>query len=145
MYTYKIHIFFPKYPPIYLWYIQYIFDISDISVKSKYRYIRDYRYFLPWLQFKTMFWCYTINCEFSLMLIMIKMKKNRCVGYWKLRNIMGVNRIMSWKIVDVKIWFDFTSYASWLCEKKKKKNWRNGCVKWKWEWQDANEGKKEKK
>ena len=25
-----------------------IFDISDISVKSKYRYIRDYRYFHPW-------------------------------------------------------------------------------------------------
>ncbi|RVW24044.1 hypothetical protein CK203_093021 [Vitis vinifera] len=26
---------------------RYISDISDISVKSKYRYIRDYRYFLP--------------------------------------------------------------------------------------------------
>ena len=27
---------------------EYISDISDISVKSKYRYIRDYRYFHPW-------------------------------------------------------------------------------------------------
>ena len=26
------------------------FDISDISVKSKYRYIRNYRYFIPWVQ-----------------------------------------------------------------------------------------------
>ena len=26
-------------------------DISDISVKSKYRYIRDYRYFHHWLGF----------------------------------------------------------------------------------------------
>ena len=34
---------------------------------------------------------------------------------------MGVSRIMSWKIVDVKIWFNFTSHASWLCEKKEKK------------------------
>ena len=25
---------------------------------------------------------------------------------------------MSCKIVDVKIWFDCTSYASWLCEEK---------------------------
>ena len=24
------------------------------------------------------------------------------------------------KIMDVKIWFDYTSYASWLCEEKKK-------------------------
>ena len=30
-----------KYPPIFS-------DISDISVKSKYRYIRKYRYFVPW-------------------------------------------------------------------------------------------------
>ena len=30
-------------------YIQYISNISDISVKSKYRYIRDYRYFHPCL------------------------------------------------------------------------------------------------
>ena len=56
---------------------------------------------------------------------------------------MGVNRIMSWKIVDVKIWFDCTSYASWLYEEKK--NWINGCVKWKWEWKDPEEGKHEKK
>ena len=27
-------------------------DIFDISVKSKYRYIRNYRYFVPWLQVK---------------------------------------------------------------------------------------------
>ena len=35
-------IFLSKYPPIFT-------DISDISVKSKYRYIRNYRYFVPWL------------------------------------------------------------------------------------------------
>ena len=35
-------IFLSKYPPIF-------YHISDISVKSKYRYIRDYRYFDPWL------------------------------------------------------------------------------------------------
>ena len=34
-------IFLSKYPPIFT-------DISDISVKSKYRYIRNYRYFVPW-------------------------------------------------------------------------------------------------
>ena len=33
---------------------------------------------------------------------------------------MGVNRIMSWKIMDVKIWFSCISYASWLCEEKEK-------------------------
>ena len=33
---------------------------------------------------------------------------------------MRVNKIMFWKIVDVKIWFDCTSYASWLCEAKEK-------------------------
>ena len=27
---------------------------------------------------------------------------------------------MSWKIVDIKIWFDRTSYSSWLCEEKEK-------------------------
>ena len=27
-------------------------DISDISVKSKYQYIRNYRYFHPWLSLK---------------------------------------------------------------------------------------------
>ena len=32
---------------------------------------------------------------------------------------MGVNRIMFWKIMDVKIWFNCTSYASRLCEEKK--------------------------
>ena len=36
-------IFLSKYPPIFT-------DISDISVKSKYRYIRNYRYFVPCLQ-----------------------------------------------------------------------------------------------
>ena len=34
-------IFLSKYPPIFT-------DISYISVKSKYRYIRNYRYFVPW-------------------------------------------------------------------------------------------------
>ena len=29
---------------------------------------------------------------------------------------MEVNGIMSWKIINVKIWFDCISYASWLCE-----------------------------
>ena len=42
----KISIDISPIYPIYLRYIQYI---SDISVKSKYRYIRDYRYFHPWL------------------------------------------------------------------------------------------------
>ena len=37
-----LSIFLSKYPPIFS-------DISDISVKSKYRYIRNYRYFVPWL------------------------------------------------------------------------------------------------
>ena len=37
---------------------------------------------------------------------------------------MGVNKIMSWKIMDVKIWFNCISYASWLCEEKEKlKKW----------------------
>ena len=35
---------------------------------------------------------------------------------------MRVNRIMSWKIMDVEIWFDCTWYASWLCEEKEKLN-----------------------
>ena len=87
-----------------------------------------------------------INCEFSLMFVVIKVKKNRCVDCWKLWHIMWVNRIMSWKIMDVKIWFDCTSYASWLCEEKEK-NWRNGCAKWKLEWPrrgQKNEKKNEK-
>ena len=33
---------------------------------------------------------------------------------------MGVNKIMFWKFMDVKIWFDCISYASWLCEEKEK-------------------------
>ena len=33
---------------------------------------------------------------------------------------MGVNRIIFWKIVDVKIWFDCNSYEPWLCEEKEK-------------------------
>ena len=41
---------------------------------------------------------------------------------------MGVNRIMFWKIMDVKIWFNCILYVSWLCEKKEE-NWRKGCVK----------------
>ena len=90
-----------------------------------------------------MFWCYTINCEFSLMFVVIKVKKNCCVDYWKLWNIMGVNRIMSWKIMDVEICCDCTLYASWLCEEKEKL--RNGYVKWKWEWKDSEKGKNEKK
>ena len=36
-------IFLSKYPPIFT-------NISDISVKSKYRYIRNYRYFVPCIQ-----------------------------------------------------------------------------------------------
>ena len=77
-----------------------------------------------WLRFETMFWCYTINCEFSLMFVVIKVKKNHCVDYWKLWNIMRANKIMSWKIMDVKIWFECTLYALWLCEEKEKlKKW----------------------
>ena len=87
-----------------------------------------------------MFWCYTINCEFSLTFVMIKVKKNCCVDYYKLWNIMEVNRIMSWKIIYAKIWFDCTSYASWLCEEKEK------LKKWNWEWiKDLKEDKNEKK
>ena len=92
-----------------------------------------------------MFWCYTINCKFSLMFVVTKVKKNRCVGYWKLWNIMGVNRIMSWKIIDVEIWFDCISYASWLCEMemRMKRPWRG--QKWKEKknkkWNDPREGK----
>ena len=73
-----------------------------------------------WLRFETMCWCYTINCEFSLIFVVIKVKKNRCVDYWKLWDIVGVHKIMSWKIMDVEIWYDCTLYASWLCEEKKK-------------------------
>ena len=35
---------------------RYISDIFDISVKSKYRYICDYRYFHPWLIHDTFIW-----------------------------------------------------------------------------------------
>ena len=44
---------------------------------------------------------------------------------------MRVNRIMSWKIMDVEIWFDCISYASWLCEMemRMKRPWRG--QKWK--------------
>ena len=55
------------------------------------------------------------------MFVVIKVKKNSCVDCWKLWHIMRVNKIMSWKIMDVKIWFDCTSYSSWLCEEKQKK------------------------
>ena len=51
---------------------------------------------------------------------------------------------MSWKIVDVKIWFNCNSYSSWLYEEKEK-NWRNVCVKRKWEWKDPEDDKNEKK
>ena len=37
---FALSIFLSKYPPIFS-------DISDISIKSKYRYIRNYRYFVP--------------------------------------------------------------------------------------------------
>ena len=37
--NFVLPIFLPKYPPIF-------FDISDIFVKFKYRYIRNYRYFV---------------------------------------------------------------------------------------------------
>ena len=40
---FALSIFLSKYPPIFS-------DISDISVKSKYRYIRKYRYFVPWVE-----------------------------------------------------------------------------------------------
>ena len=40
---FALPIFLSKYPPIF-------FDISDISVKSKYRYICNYRYFVHWSQ-----------------------------------------------------------------------------------------------
>ena len=74
------------------------------------------------------------------MFVVIKVKKNCCVDYYKLWNIMEVNRIMSWKITDAKIWFDCTSYASWLYEEKEK------LKKWKWEWiKDLEEDKNEKK
>ena len=39
---FALPIFLTKYPTIFS-------DISDISVKSKYRYIRNYRYFVPWM------------------------------------------------------------------------------------------------
>ena len=40
---FALSIFLSKYPPIFT-------DISHISVKSKYQYIHNYRYFVPWLQ-----------------------------------------------------------------------------------------------
>ena len=88
----------------------------EIIMSGNYYYY--YYFFFLWLRFKTMCWCYTINCEFSLMFVVIKVKKNRCVDYWKLWNIMRVNWIISWKFLDVKIWCDCTSYTSWLCEEK---------------------------
>ena len=42
---FALPIFLSKYFPIF----------SDISVKSKYRYICNYRYFVPWLQSKAPF------------------------------------------------------------------------------------------
>ena len=39
---FALPIFLSKYPPIFT-------DIYDISIKSKYRYIRNYRYFVPWV------------------------------------------------------------------------------------------------
>ena len=45
---FALPIFLSKYPPIFT-------DISDISVKSKYRYIRNYRYFVPYLKYETKF------------------------------------------------------------------------------------------
>ena len=57
--------------------------------------------------------------------------------------MFGVNKIISWEIVDDNMWVYCISYASWACERKK--NWRNGCVKWKQEWKDPENGKNEKK
>ena len=72
---------------------------------------------------------------------MIRAKKNRCVDCWKLWNIMEVNRIMSWKIINVKIWFDCISYASWLCEVEmimkrpwKEQKWKKEKEKWEIKW-----------
>ena len=41
---FALPIFLSKYPPIFS-------NISDISVKSKYRYIRNYQYFFPWASY----------------------------------------------------------------------------------------------
>ena len=41
---FALSIILSKYPSIF-------FDISDISVKSKYQYILNYRYFVPCLQY----------------------------------------------------------------------------------------------
>ena len=54
-------IFLSKYPPIFLSKYPPIFsDISDISVKSKYRYIRNYRYFVPCVR-DSDFYLYDLN------------------------------------------------------------------------------------
>ena len=50
---YFIFVHFPKFlsilgPPILC--VKISTDISDISIKSKYRYIRNYRYFHHWTQ-----------------------------------------------------------------------------------------------
>ena len=62
---------------------------------------------------------------------------------------MGVNRIISWKIVNIKIWFYYTSYASWLCEEKEKlKKWlceMEMRMKRPWRGQKWKKRKKEKK
>ena len=74
----------------------------------------------------------------------LEWRKNSCVNSWKLWNIMGVNRIMSWKIVDVKIWFDCTSYAWWLCEMEMRMKRPRRRQKWKEmrneKWKDPREG-----
>ena len=57
-------IFLSKYPPIFT-------DISDISVKSKYRYIRNYRYFVPCIQPTNLY-----NNEFTRIYIKIKLDIN---------------------------------------------------------------------
>ena len=69
---------------------------------------------------------------------------------------MRVNRIISWKIMNVKMWFDISSYASWLCEEKEKlkkwlcetemrmkrsRRWQKWKEKGNDKWKDPKEGK----
>ena len=56
-----------------------IFDISDISVKSNYRYIRVYRYFDPWLRVTTDVSVGSIHKEIIL-LVLLTILINICGG-----------------------------------------------------------------
>ena len=47
---FSLPIFLSKYPPIFT-------DISDISVKFKYRYIHNYQNFVPWKSLKSLEVC----------------------------------------------------------------------------------------